>query len=311
MTRLLLSASVAVLLAACGGPSESPETPETEVANSEAANSEAVESGTGETQASEASVATNPVEIDGPTLDDIASEDDPEVRLALLEARSDALQAEGLSRFQQYLAPVQAELDAVIAAMEAAQADIEAAAAANVAPIIAEARACQGGVETAPDFTPPEPSDDMTAVESNAMITQALMLAAEASPCVYALPSGLRFRIDRVAEDGAPVAQPGEMVEVHYEGTLPNGDVFDSSYQREETINFPSNGVIQGWVQALAHMRVGEQWTLFIPADLGYGQAGRGPIGPNEAMRFKVELISLPNRMIDVRPTTDDTETDG
>lgn len=301
MTRLLLSASTAVLLAACSGGSDTAEDTPTEQAS---APSETRETST---------EAREPlaVDLEGPSLEDIAAEEDPEVRLALLGARGDALQAEAMARFEQYLAPVQGELDLVVAAMDAAQAEITAAELANVAPIIAEARACEGGDETAPDFTPPEAGEGMSASDANLMITQALMLAAEASDCVYALPSGLRFRVDRTAPEGTPVAETGEMVEVHYEGTLPNGSVFDSSYERGETINFASNGVIQGWVEALSHMRVGEQWTLFIPADLGYGANGRGPIGPNEAMRFKVELVSLPNRLIDVRPTSDDAETDG
>ncbi len=277
MTRLFATASAAVLLlAACG---DAPD------ASEDAQN--AARAG----QAEDAGPA-----VDGPSLEAIVAEEDLDTRMALLEARATALQAEMRARFERHLSPLQEDMQAVATAMEAAQAEMDAAAAANAAPIIAEARACEGGDPSAPDFTPPEPDEGMPAAEANGMITQALMLAADNAECVYALGTGLRFRIDRAQGEDMPVADPGEMVRVHYEGRLPDGTVFDSSYGRGEPTQFPSDGVIQGWVQALAHMRVGEQWTLFIPADLGYGPQGRGPIGPNEAMIFKVELLALPGR---------------
>lgn len=283
MTRLLASASAAaLLLAACGeAPDDAPAEPAEPAA--------AQQAGETETGAEDAAIA-------GPSLEAILTEEDPQARMALLEARAQALQTEMRARFEEHLSPLQDDMQAVAAAIEDAQAEMAAAEAADAAPIIAEARACQGGDPDAPDFTPPEPDPDMGEAEANGMITQALMLAAENAQCVYALGTGLRFRIDRAAGEDAPVADPGEMVRVHYEGRLPDGTVFDSSYERGEPTQFPSNGVIQGWVQALAHMRVGEQWTLFIPADLGYGPQGRGPIGPNEAMIFTVELLGLPNR---------------
>lgn len=279
MTRLLASASAAALLLAACGPS------------AEEAGDTAAPAG----QTEGAATASAAV-IDGPSLETILEESDPEARLALLEARGDALQTEMRARFEEHLAPLQGDMQELATAIEAAQAEVDAAAQANFAPVVAEARACEGGDPDGLDFTAPEPDESMAPGDANAMIGQALMLAAENAPCVYALPTGLRFRIDRAAGEDAAVADPGEMVEVDYEGRLPSGEVFDSSYERGQPATFPSNGVITGWVQALSQMRVGEQWTLFIPADLGYGPAGRGPIGPNEAMIFKVELLGLPGR---------------
>ena len=60
-------------------------------------------------------------------------------------------------------------------------------------------------------------------------------------------------------------------VETHYEGTLVNGTVFDSSYKRGETVSFPVNGVIPGWTEALQLMKEGDIWELVIPSDLAYG----------------------------------------
>jgi FKBP-type peptidyl-prolyl cis-trans isomerase len=289
MNRLLVSASAAaLLLAACGGASD--EAPESEAPASQSAGT---------------SAAPAP-ELDGPSLETILAEDNLETRMALLEARGAALQQVMRERFETHISPLQGDMQAIATAMESTQAEMDAANQMDAAPIVAEARACDRGDAAALDFTAPEPGEDMAPGEANAMISQALMLAAEASPCVFDLGTGLRFRIDRAAGENAPVADPGELVEVNYEGNLPNGEVFDSSYERGEPATFPSNGVIQGWVQALAHMRVGEQWTLFIPSDLGYGPSGRGPIGPNEAMIFKVELLGLPNRP-DVEPDADDS----
>lgn len=282
MTRLLASASAAVLLlAACGGGEDAPEG-----ADQGAEGSQATPAGAG---------GSEPV-VDGPDLETIMAEGDPETRMALLEARAQALQAEMRARFEEHLSPLQDDMQAVAGAIESTQAEMSQAAAADAAPIVADARACEGGDASAPDFTPPEPDEGMAPGEANGMITQALMLAADNAQCVYAFDSGLRFRIDRAQDDTMPAPDPGEMVQVHYEGRLPDGEVFDSSYERGEPTQFPSDGVISGWVQALAHMRVGEQWTLFIPADLGYGPQGRGPIGPNEAMIFTVELLGLPGR---------------
>ena len=85
-----------------------------------------------------------------------------------------------------------------------------------------------------------------------------------------------------------------DTVEVHYHGTLLDGTVFDSSYQRGETVSFPVGGVIPGWTEALQLMPVGSKWKLFIPPELAYGAGGAGQmIGPNSALVFDVELIKV------------------
>jgi len=82
-------------------------------------------------------------------------------------------------------------------------------------------------------------------------------------------------------------------VEVHYHGTLINGEVFDSSVEREETAKFRVNQVIKGWTEGLQLMKVGGKIKFFIPSDLAYGEAGNSAIGPNEVLVFEVELISI------------------
>ncbi len=113
----------------------------------------------------------------------------------------------------------------------------------------------------------------------------------EGSGGVVVTDSGLQYEV-LVAGDGAkPTAE--QTVEVHYHGTLVDGTVFDSSVKRGETISFPVNGVIPGWVEGLQLMSVGSKWKLFVPAELGYGNQAQGPIPAVSTLIFEVELISI------------------
>lgn len=104
--------------------------------------------------------------------------------------------------------------------------------------------------------------------------------------------SGLQYRVIE-AGDGAKPALT-DMVQVHYRGTLVDGTEFDSSYARGEPVTFPVNGVIPGWTEALQLMHEGAKWELVIPAELAYGPGGTGgPIGPNQALLFEVELLKV------------------
>lgn len=103
--------------------------------------------------------------------------------------------------------------------------------------------------------------------------------------------SGLQYR-ELESGDGA-TPQATDTVEVHYEGTLIDGTVFDSSYERGEPVSFRVDQVIDGWQEALQLMSVGDTWEIVIPAELAYGAQGQGPIGPNETLIFKVELLDV------------------
>lgn len=105
--------------------------------------------------------------------------------------------------------------------------------------------------------------------------------------------SGLLYRIDREGE-GAQATLDTDVVLVNYEGKTRDGKVFDSSYEREEPISFPLNGVIKGWTEGMKLVKAGGQITLWIPSELAYGERGAGSdIGPNQALEFKVELIEV------------------
>lgn len=180
----------------------------------------------------------------------------------------------------------------------AAQADASADSdpSGEVAAILADARAC-GAAGAPADFTAEPPAEGQDAASYNAQVSASWLSANAERACVFTLPGGLQFTIAEAVESG-PSPRSGELVQVHYEGRLITGEVFDSSYERGQPATFPSDRLIPGWVEALPLMRVGEDWTLFIPSELGYGPRGTpgGPIGPNQALIFRVELLGLPGR---------------
>ncbi len=116
--------------------------------------------------------------------------------------------------------------------------------------------------------------------------------------------SGLQYKVIKAVDDpDAAKPQATETVKVHYHGTLIDGTVFDSSKDRGQPVTFPVSGVIQGWVEGLQLMKVGEKFEFYIPADLAYGENGTGPIGPNATLQFEVELIEINPKPPEGHPT--------
>ena len=106
---------------------------------------------------------------------------------------------------------------------------------------------------------------------------------------VITLPSGLQYKVLREGNGKKPTA--ADVVECDYEGTLINGQVFDSSYRRGEHATFPLNQVIKGWTEGLQLMKEGAKYRFFIPYNLAYGERGAGQsIPPYAALIFDVEL---------------------
>lgn len=109
---------------------------------------------------------------------------------------------------------------------------------------------------------------------------------------VVTLPSGLQYQVLKEGNGKSPKAT--DQVKCHYEGTLINGKVFDSSYRRNEPATFPLNGVIAGWTEGLQLMKEGAKYRFFIPFNLAYGTRGAGQdIPPYAALIFDVELIEV------------------
>jgi FKBP-type peptidyl-prolyl cis-trans isomerase FklB len=118
------------------------------------------------------------------------------------------------------------------------------------------------------------------------------LAANKAQPGVTTLPSGLQYKV--LKQGNGPSPKSTDQVTTHYRGTLINGKVFDSSYDRGQPATFPVNGVIKGWTEALQLMKVGDKWQLYVPSELAYGERGAGQdIGPNSVLIFEVELISI------------------
>ena len=154
------------------------------------------------------------------------------------------------------------------------------------------------------------PVEDQAMQEAFAVIRDR-MQAKEAEAAKGQTEAGDKFLAENAQRDGVTVTESGlqyevlsagdgdkpsasSTVRVHYHGTLIDGTVFDSSYDRGEPAEFPVNGVIAGWTEALQIMPAGSKWRLAIPYQLAYGERGAGgAIGPYQALVFDVELLAI------------------
>lgn len=122
--------------------------------------------------------------------------------------------------------------------------------------------------------------------------SQAYLAEIEKEDGVKKTESGLLYRINREGSD-KKATQNTDQVKVCYEGKLKDGSVFDSSYERGDTVSFALNQVIKGWTEGMKLVGEGGEIELWIPSELGYGQRAPQQIGPNQALHFKVELIEV------------------
>ncbi|MBU0954512.1 MAG: FKBP-type peptidyl-prolyl cis-trans isomerase [Spirochaetes bacterium] len=114
---------------------------------------------------------------------------------------------------------------------------------------------------------------------------------------VVTTASGLQYEV--ISEGTGPKPAVSDLVKIHYEGTLPNGTVFDSSIERGEPVVFPLDQVIEGFSEGVQLMTVGSKYRLYMPSTLAYGPEGAGgDIGPNQTLIFEVELISIESAAI-------------
>lgn len=110
-------------------------------------------------------------------------------------------------------------------------------------------------------------------------------------PAVKATGSGLMYKV--ITEGTGKKPKATDKVYCHYEGTFPDGRIFDSSYKRGEPIEFGLNQVIKGWTEGLQLMSEGAKYELYLPYHLAYGETGTGGIPPYSALKFVVELIEV------------------
>ena len=139
-----------------------------------------------------------------------------------------------------------------------------------------------------------KPTEDPNIMNNNKAEGEAFLAQNAAKSGVTTLPSGLQYEILTQGTGSKPTLKSS--VTTHYHGTLINGTVFDSSYQRGQPATFPVNGVIAGWTEALQLMAEGSKYRLYIPSDLAYGKRGAGRDIPGDtALIFDVELIKVNN----------------
>ncbi|MBL4623307.1 MAG: FKBP-type peptidyl-prolyl cis-trans isomerase [Immundisolibacteraceae bacterium] len=161
------------------------------------------------------------------------------------------------------------------------------------------------GVTDALDGKPPEVNPDL--INAAFKVMQGKMKDGESEKAT----EGEAFLAENAKKDGITITESGMQYEIitagsgdkptatstvrtHYHGTLIDGTVFDSSYDRGEPAEFPVNGVIAGWTEALQMMEVGSKWRLYLPHGLAYGERGAGgSIKPFAALIFDVELIAI------------------
>ena len=130
-----------------------------------------------------------------------------------------------------------------------------------------------------------------TLAAANAAEGDKFLLENRVKEGVVVTDSGLQYKVVEMGDGPKPAAT--DRVTVHYRGTRLNGEEFDSSYSRNQPATFQLNQVIPGWTEGVQLMPVGSKFMFFIPPNLGYGEAGGGPIGPNSTLIFEVELLGI------------------
>ncbi|HEX7802284.1 MAG TPA: FKBP-type peptidyl-prolyl cis-trans isomerase [Pseudoxanthomonas sp.] len=129
--------------------------------------------------------------------------------------------------------------------------------------------------------------------KKNVELEKTFLAANGKRPGVVTTSSGLQYQV--ITQGTGPKPKLDDRVSVHYAGSLLDGTEFDSSYKRNEPAQFVLKQVVPGWTEGLQLMPVGSKYKLWVPAKLGYGEAGTpgGPIAPNSTLVFEVELLQI------------------
>ena len=128
--------------------------------------------------------------------------------------------------------------------------------------------------------------------DSNELSGEAFRAEYGKQETVMRTDSGILYRA--LTDGSGTKPGPNDTVVVHYRGTLPDGQEFDSSYKRDQPATFSLGGIIAGWKEVLQLMSEGAKWEVVIPPELGYGSVGAGGlIGPNQTLVFEIELIEV------------------
>ncbi len=185
------------------------------------------------------------------------------------------------------LAPIQAEFDLPIL-LQAVRTTL-----ANGKPLLAEAEAGALRQAFSQRLQSKMQAQASAVGDKNRADGAAFLAKNKAVKGVFSTPSGLQYMVLR--QGAGPRPKPSDRVRVNYHGTLLDGTVFDSSYERGQPAEFALSGVIPGWTEGVSMMPVGAKYRFWIPSELAYGARGTqgGPIGPNATLMFDVELMDI------------------
>ncbi|MCQ8277309.1 FKBP-type peptidyl-prolyl cis-trans isomerase [Acetobacteraceae bacterium KSS8] len=123
---------------------------------------------------------------------------------------------------------------------------------------------------------------------------QAFLKQKASEPGVVTLPSGLEYKVEESGDKTGPHPTATDSVMVNYVGKLSDGATFDDS--KGQIVTLPLDQVIKGWTEGLQLMRPGDVWTFYVPPNLAYGAKGAGPIPPDAALVFRIELVAVSGR---------------
>lgn len=127
----------------------------------------------------------------------------------------------------------------------------------------------------------------------NAKAAEAFLAKNGKEAGVVTLPSGLQYKVVTAAPQTAPSPDRNDLVRVDYEGALIDGTVFDSSFRKGVPYATSPEQVVPGWTEALQKMKVGDEWLLYVPPALGYGDRRAGQIPPNSVLIFRIKLLDM------------------
>jgi FKBP-type peptidyl-prolyl cis-trans isomerase FklB len=129
--------------------------------------------------------------------------------------------------------------------------------------------------------------------EKNARAAEFFMTSNARAEGVQTLPSGVQYKVIRSGPAGGESPDSNDLVRVDYEGTLTDGTVFDSSFQRGTPAVFTLGEVVPGWTEALQEMKVGDEWIVYLPPEQGYGERDQREIPANSVLVFRVKLLEI------------------
>lgn len=150
--------------------------------------------------------------------------------------------------------------------------------------------AAMGAPLAACNREPPAPDE---AAAQNLRAAEFFLTSNARREGVQSLPSGIQYKVVQSGPAGGERPDRNDLVRVDYEGTLTDGTVFDSSFQSGQPAVFVVDEVVPGWTEILQHMRVGDEWIVYLPPALGYGEQGRPGIPANAVMVFRLKLLEV------------------